>query len=785
MKTGPFHHPGWLLSCCLIFLLCTSVTTTARDSERVSIEIPIFVGGYGIQFWLDTARLFEEQHPHIKVNLYGDARIANKMRIRVIGGDFPDATECELPWVELIKAGKVVDLRPYLEGPNWEGDQAWGETFQPGSLDPWTLDDGGIYAVPFAYSIVGIYYNKKMFRENGWEIPETWPEFLDLCETIKAEGIPPVALTGIYARYIDNYLRSAHYSLVGPEEYRRFLYLEEGTRTHPGYIRAAELIQEIALNYLQPGWEGMSHTAAQLEFFQGNAAMVSTGSWLNSEMRGKIPEDFELGMFNFPLFGDSVAPASHVQTGAGYYYVFSESDHVEETVDFLRFLTSHQRAMAFAREYEGISAVEGIPHDLYSPNMQDAVAILGASTGSFSRPRVFGAYPKMSQALADYRMDLIRGRISPEAFARGLEQVAASIREAERHPNRVEFRYPFRGAALIAFLVGVFAFWFWRQKRRKQKTGDRRQFENSFDTLGHHHLLLFVGPAFLLYASVLLWPSLQAFAWSLTRWNGITEKSWAGWHHFTWLLFESDVFWTALGNNLFVMLVPGLVIIPVALVFAFWIHKGILGGRFFRICFLFPNILGGVAATLLWMTAYEPSIGLINTVLVSTGDFLSQVGLTWPGRWFQGFERFAWLSQERLYPSLVPILLWQGCGFNLILLLASMESIDETYYEAARLEGASLPRQFISITLPMIWDALLVVLVFWVIAGLNAFELIWLLTAQEPASTSHVLSTYMVNTLFTEFQVGRATAIAVTLFLLVFAGSLLTWNSLQREAVQT
>jgi len=707
----------------------------------------------------ESARRYEQLHPGLRIRLYGDARIANKLRVRILGGDFPDATDAELPWRDLIAAEKVVDLRPFLEGPNWEGDQRWKDSLLPGSLDPWTTPDGAIYGVPFTRSIFSIYYNKALFREQGWNTPENWDDFFALCEEIQKIGISPVALPGIYARYADHYLRGAYYSLAGPSGYREFAAFSPGTFSDPRFIRAAAIVQRLAGNHLQPGWEGMSHTAAQLEFFQGRAAMVSTGSWLTSEMRGKIPEDFELGTFNYPQIETNREHANHVLTGGGYYFIFADSPHIRETVDFLRFLTSRERATAFARDYEGISSTRGITPEFYPENMQDAVRLLLESDGSYAAPQIQAEFPRMNQALTDLRWDLLTGRISPEQFGIELERSATAVREAASNPGHVEVRYPIRGTLLLAFLLLAPALWLWRRIRAGRSGSlHRRDYENAFGNLRHREFLLFVGPAFAIYALILLWPALVAFGWSLLRWDGINPANWHGLNHFIWLLFESDFFWAALGNNLFLMFVPGLIIIPMATVFAYWIHRGILGGSFFRICFLFPNILGGVAATLLWMSAYEPAIGIINAGLTGLGGLLQQLGMVGIGGWLAGFERHAWLAPERLYPALVPILLWQGCGFNLILLLASMESIDPAYYEASEMEGAGRTRQFLIVTLPMIWDAILVVLVFWIIVGLNAFELVWLLTAQEPASGSHVLSTWMVHTLFSEYQVGRATA---------------------------
>jgi raffinose/stachyose/melibiose transport system permease protein len=140
--------------------------------------------------------------------------------------------------------------------------------------------------------------------------------------------------------------------------------------------------------------------------------------------------------------------------------------------------------------------------------------------------------------------------------------------------------------------------------------------------------------------------------------------------------------------------------------------------------------------------------------------------------WLQSFRGYAWLAQANLYHALIPIYLWMACGFNLVLYLAAMQGINPELYEAAELEGASAVRQFFTITVPLIWDVLATSAVFIVIAGLNTFEMIWLLTSQDPASGSHVLSTLMVSTMFKDFQVGRATAIAILMFLLVLIGSL-------------
>jgi ABC-type sugar transport system permease subunit len=113
-----------------------------------------------------------------------------------------------------------------------------------------------------------------------------------------------------------------------------------------------------------------------------------------------------------------------------------------------------------------------------------------------------------------------------------------------------------------------------------------------------------------------------------------------------------------------------------------------------------------------------------------------------------------------------------------------MQSVPAELYEAAELDGASPVRQFFVITLPLIREVLVISAVFLLIGGLNAFELVWLLTAQDPSAGVHTLGTFMVGTLFTEFQVGRAAAIAVLLFVLVLVACLVLLRVTRKEAVE-
>lgn len=782
-------RPRLFLCALLGGLTAAARLSAAAAAPPTVIEIPIFVGGYGSAFFEQTARQFEALRPGVKVNLYGDPRIADKVRIRVIEGSYPDATDAELPWSVLIRDGRITDLTPYLDGPDWDGGARWRDTFQPGVLDAWRLH-GRVYGLPFVYSCWTIFYNKALFRAHGWTVPRTWAEFFALCDRMEAAGVAPMAIPGVYMQYGDAFLNAAYYNLVGPAGWRAYNDLAPGARTDPRFIRAAAVAQRLTTHYMVPGWQGMTHTAAQLAFLEGRSAMVVSGSWFVNEMKGKFPDGFELGAMNFPVFPDGITDPTTLQSSSDNWFVFAGGDprRVRLTVDFLRYLTSRARSEVFARAIDSPVAVRGVPADAFSARMADTVAMIARSRGSFSAPPQGLQPPGMNQAMDDARYQLMTGRITPEQFGRKLEAAAAATRAQEANPTRVAMKHPWAAGTLLGVLAAT-ALWllagWWRARRGPGRAGAKpargRLPDQGFGRLRWPVAAVFVGPALLLFAALVVVPGAASFAGAFIRWDGVGARAWTGWFNFKWLLFESDGFWFALRNNLFLMIVPTLVVVPLSLLFACLIHRGVWGREMFRVCFLFPNILGGIAATLLWMTAYDPHSGLVNASLVTLGGWLAGIGLAGPGAWLQSFANYAWLSQAHLYGAVIPIYIWMACGFNLILYLAAMEGIDAQLYEAATLDGAPPWRQFFFITLPQIREVLAISAVFIVIAGLNTFDLIWLLTSQQPASESHVLSTLMVSTLFKDFQIGRATAIAVVMFVLVLLGSAATLRVFPRE----
>jgi len=282
-------------------------------------------------------------------------------------------------------------------------------------------------------------------------------------------------------------------------------------------------------------------------------------------------------------------------------------------------------------------------------------------------------------------------------------------------------------------------------------------------------LLTFLGPPLALYALFVLLPAFNAFRYSLTRWDGLSAPVWVGLRNFRNLLSGGSDFLIAIGHNLFLMVVPGTITLALALFFAYLIHKRIRGARLFRVTFFFPNVISSVAIALLWVLIYSTTdVGLLNHLL----------------KLFGHKQAVAFTESSHLLWAVVPMSVWTATGFYMLLFLTAMENIPETYYEAAKLDGATSAAQFRHITLPLMWDVLTTGIIFLVVGGLKFFDAIWIMENGRPATATHTMATLMYSRVFEQYDVGYGTAIAVLLFLLVLLATLVSFRLLRRERLE-
>jgi ABC-type sugar transport system permease subunit len=272
-------------------------------------------------------------------------------------------------------------------------------------------------------------------------------------------------------------------------------------------------------------------------------------------------------------------------------------------------------------------------------------------------------------------------------------------------------------------------------------------------------VLPFLLPALLVYTVVFVYPAVQALWISLHEWNGFQENMvYIGLGNYERMLGDATV-WSSLQNTLLITVVGGAAIFLLVFFFSASLQRRIPGKKFFRALLFFPVILPGVGVGLIWQFIFNNNWGPLSLGLNAAG---------------LGFLDRTWLSPENIVSSLTVAIVWTYVGYYLIIVLAGIEKIPSTFFEAARMDGASEWRIFRSVTIPMVWDVLMVAITLWVISALKIFDLIIATTYPSPPRGSFTLTVFVweraVGMYTPVFQLGYATALGVVLLILVIVG---------------
>lgn len=284
--------------------------------------------------------------------------------------------------------GALLNLRPYLEENDPDTGKPWLESFSP-NIREFMVNPGddGIYGVPSELSLHVMFYNAKVFTDLGIAPPKTWDDLLTASDKLKAGGVDPIAVTGLFEPYIGMWSDHLWLRTVGYDKARQVLTEGEGSITDdPGFLEGLEMLQDLRdRGAFLKGFEGTDFTAAQAQFFQGKAGMILMGSWLVSEMADVIPDDFQLGVVAFPTVPGAAGDQGAVMAALQQVSIAAESGNIPLALEWARRLTSVDFQKKRAEEIGEVSAVVGVPSPPGIPGIDEVIS--GAET---LEPREFG-----------------------------------------------------------------------------------------------------------------------------------------------------------------------------------------------------------------------------------------------------------------------------------------------------------------------------------------------------------------------------------------------------------
>ncbi len=272
---------------------------------------------------------------------------------------------------------------------------------------------------------------------------------------------------------------------------------------------------------------------------------------------------------------------------------------------------------------------------------------------------------------------------------------------------------------------------------------------------------LFMLPALIGFITFYAVPAVRGLFISFTNWDLLTESSYVGLENYTTLLQDNE-FWHSMGVTLYYVLLN----IPFQTVLAVLIAvlmDRFAKGLFFRSVILIPWLIPNVVVGLLWLWLLDPSLGIVN-------QFLAAIGL--PRQPFFG-------SVEQALPTIAAANIWRHMGYTALLVFAGLQTIPKDVYEAGAIDGASETRMFFSITLQLLRPVLIFVLVTTVVGSFQVFDMIAIATQGGPVDATRVIYWYIYEYAFNRLDFGYATAVAMVLFLILVAVSLIQMRLLR------
>lgn len=258
--------------------------------------------------------------------------------------------------------------------------------------------------------------------------------------------------------------------------------------------------------------------------------------------------------------------------------------------------------------------------------------------------------------------------------------------------------------------------------------------------------MIFPGMAFLLFAIVI--PVLYSVYLGMTDWTGVGGYNFIGLKNFQDVLFNDPVFWVSLRNAGLLALFTIVLQHPLALLFAYMIAK--VGGKrekFFRSIFFIPCIISVVVVARMWLSILNPSYGLLDQILykLNLGTFSQN-----------------WLGNPAIAIfSLIFVCMWQGFGWAVLIYYAGVKGLPVEIMEAAKVDGASGPKLFVNITLPLLKPVITVCVTLALINCLKQMETVFLTTNGGPGSATQFVANYLYLEAFSASRYGYANAISV------------------------
>ena len=263
---------------------------------------------------------------------------------------------------------------------------------------------------------------------------------------------------------------------------------------------------------------------------------------------------------------------------------------------------------------------------------------------------------------------------------------------------------------------------------------------------------VFIAPVTLGLLIFYIWPFIQNFWFSFNDVNKFNVTHFVGLDNYKQLIGDAEV-WTTFGNTLKYVVFTVPIGLFLSIFIAALLNAKIRGTSIYRTLYFLPSVTMAAAVAMVWKWVFNEKMGILNSVIAGLGG-----------------ERVGWLTNPKTALFIVMLVgLWMSVGYNMIILLAGMQGIPKTYYEAASIDGAGGLAQFFKITIPLLTPSIFFVMITSIISGFQVFDVVYMMVLKSnPAyeSTQTVVMLFYRQAFDYGYK-GYAAAISILIFIAI------------------
>lgn len=326
-------------------------------SGKVEVEL-VSYKPEAVKAFEEIAERFNAEHDDIHLTIESPNEAMTILKTRFIREDYPDIVGIGGD----INYSNFLDADLFMDISDFEGLEVVKQSYLDMDKELEFIPQDGVYALPYAANAAGILYNKDMFEEHGWEIPQTWGEFCILCEEIRDSGIQP-----LYLGYKDTWTCLAPWNAlaVGLTDSDTCSQVNMGNTTFTeSYREVAEKMQEL-LAYAEANPYAYGYNDACTAFARGQSAMYPIGSYAIPQIRSVNPE---MNIDSFPFPANEAEEDNVLNSGIDLQFcVMKDCENKEAVYEVLRFLYEDETVQIYLDDQGGIACKKGdfaIPQEL-------------------------------------------------------------------------------------------------------------------------------------------------------------------------------------------------------------------------------------------------------------------------------------------------------------------------------------------------------------------------------------------------------------------------------------